>query len=106
MKRITKFTNPKVVAVTGGIGSGQSTICEHLQALGCKIIDVDKKAKRIIAKDYVTINIFINSSTPRRKIISCGFHYLVRSACWKISRIDYSKCTTTRKKPIGFVLFA
>lgn len=51
MKRIVKFTNPKVIGVTGGIGSGQSTVCEHLQQFGCKVIDVDKKAKQIIQKD-------------------------------------------------------
>jgi dephospho-CoA kinase len=51
MKRITRYTNPKVVAVTGGIGSGQSTVCQIFQNLGCKIIDVDVKAKQIIQKD-------------------------------------------------------
>ena len=51
MKRITKYTNPKVIAVTGGIGSGQSTVCKRLSELGCRIIDLDKKAKQIIEKD-------------------------------------------------------
>jgi dephospho-CoA kinase len=51
MKRIIKYTNPKVIAVTGGIGSGQSTVCQIFQNLGCKIIDVDIKAKQIIQKD-------------------------------------------------------
>jgi dephospho-CoA kinase len=51
MKRIIKYINPKVIAVTGGIGSGQSTVCDRLKALGCRIIDVDKKAKWIIATD-------------------------------------------------------
>jgi dephospho-CoA kinase len=51
MKRIIKYTNPKVIAVTGGIGSGQSTVCQIFQSLGCKIIDVDVKAKQIIQKD-------------------------------------------------------
>jgi dephospho-CoA kinase len=51
MRRIIKYTNPKVVAVTGGIGSGQSTVCQRFQNLGCKIIDVDIKAKQIIQKD-------------------------------------------------------
>jgi dephospho-CoA kinase len=51
MKRIIKYTNPKVVAVTGGIGSGQSTVCQVFHGLGCKIIDVDIKAKQIIQKD-------------------------------------------------------
>jgi len=53
MKRIIKYTNPKVIAVTGGIGSGQSTAGNHFQKLGCKIIDVDLKAKQIIQKDIL-----------------------------------------------------
>jgi dephospho-CoA kinase len=51
MKRIVKYANPKVIAVTGGIGSGQSTVCTRLLERGCRIIDVDKKAKQIINKD-------------------------------------------------------
>jgi len=51
MKRIISYANPKVIAVTGGIGSGQSTVCARLQERGCRIIDVDKKAKQIINKD-------------------------------------------------------
>ena len=51
MKKITKYKNPKVVGVTGGIGSGQSSVCQILSKLGCKVIDVDKKAKQIISKD-------------------------------------------------------
>ena len=51
MKRIIKYANPKVIAVTGGIGSGQSTVCDRLQTLGCRVIDVDKKAKQIITRD-------------------------------------------------------
>ena len=51
MKKITKYKNPKVVGVTGGIGSGQSSVCHILSKLGCKVIDVDKKAKQIISKD-------------------------------------------------------
>jgi dephospho-CoA kinase len=51
LRRIIKYTNPKVIAVTGGIGSGQTTVCNIFQTLGCKIIDVDIKAKQIIQKD-------------------------------------------------------
>lgn len=51
MKRIIKYLDTRVVAVTGGIGSGQSTVCEMLAEQGCKIIDVDRKAKQIIDKD-------------------------------------------------------
>ncbi len=51
MKKILKYKNPKVVGVTGGIGSGQSSVCQYLSNLGCKVIDVDKKAKQIINRD-------------------------------------------------------
>jgi dephospho-CoA kinase len=51
MRKITRYTNPKLVAVTGGIGSGQSTVCKRLYEQGCRIIDLDKKAKQIIQKD-------------------------------------------------------
>jgi dephospho-CoA kinase len=51
MRKIIKYKNPKVVGVTGGIGSGQSTVCNYLKEFGCKIIDVDRKAKQIINKD-------------------------------------------------------
>jgi len=53
MLKKRKFMNPKVVAVTGGIGSGQSSVCAILKEFGCRIIDVDRKAKQIIAKDKI-----------------------------------------------------
>jgi len=51
MKKIIKYKDTRVIGVTGGIGSGQSSVCEILASQGCKIIDVDKKAKHIIKKD-------------------------------------------------------
>ncbi len=51
MKRRKKYLNPKIIGVTGGIGSGQSTVCDELQRLGNKVINVDKKAKEVIRKD-------------------------------------------------------
>jgi len=51
MKKILKYKNPKVIGVTGGIGSGQSSVCQYLSKWGCKVVDVDKKAKQIINKD-------------------------------------------------------
>jgi dephospho-CoA kinase len=51
MKRITKYLDPRIVAVTGGIGSGQSTVSDYLSGLGCKVIDVDRKARQIIDND-------------------------------------------------------
>ena len=35
----------KIVAVTGGMGSGQSTVCEFLEKCGAKVINADKVAK-------------------------------------------------------------
>ena len=51
MKRIISYLDTKLVAVTGGIGCGQSTVCEYLKSLGCKVINMDVKAKQIIQKD-------------------------------------------------------
>lgn len=79
MRKIIKYKNPKVIAVTGGIGSGQSTVCAILQELGCKVIDVDKKAKQIIQKD-VTLqhelkrtfgkDIFFSDGTLNRQLLA------------------------------------
>lgn len=56
MRKRKKFNNPKIVAVTGGIGSGQTTVCEEFKRMGSKIINVDKKAKEIIRKDKTVQN--------------------------------------------------
>lgn len=46
-----KYRNPLIVAVTGGIGSGQSTVCSFLKQAGCKIINADDKAKEVIKRN-------------------------------------------------------
>lgn len=51
MKRIIKYLDTRIVAVTGGIGSGQSSVCAVLASQGCKVIDVDLRARQIIGKD-------------------------------------------------------
>jgi dephospho-CoA kinase len=51
MKKIIKYLDTKVIGVTGGIGSGQSSVCNILSSMGCKVIDVDAKAKQVIDKD-------------------------------------------------------
>jgi dephospho-CoA kinase len=53
MKKILRYKDPKVIGVTGGIGSGQSTVCKILAAQGCKILDVDRKAKHTIDRDKI-----------------------------------------------------
>ena len=40
-----------IIGITGGIGSGKSTIARALAARGYAIYDCDKEAKRIIAED-------------------------------------------------------
>lgn len=36
------------IAITGGIGSGKSYVCERLQAMGINVYDCDAAAKRLI----------------------------------------------------------
>lgn len=45
------YRNPLIVGVTGGIGSGQTTVCNFFEQWGCKIINADQKAKEVIQKD-------------------------------------------------------
>ncbi len=46
-----KYNNPLVVAVTGGIGSGQTTVAKLFAKWGAKVINADLKAKEIMQKD-------------------------------------------------------
>lgn len=39
------------VGITGGIGSGKSTLCELLVTFGASLYDSDKHAKRLMAED-------------------------------------------------------
>ncbi|MCD6376465.1 MAG: dephospho-CoA kinase [Caldisericaceae bacterium] len=49
MKREYKF--PLVVAITGGIGSGQSTVANFFRKWGAWVINADQKAKEVIQRD-------------------------------------------------------
>jgi dephospho-CoA kinase len=51
MKKIINYLETKLIAVTGGIGCGQTTVCEYFKSLGCKVINMDDKAKQVIHKD-------------------------------------------------------
>jgi dephospho-CoA kinase len=42
------YKNPLIIGVTGGMGSGQSTVCKFLEELGCKVISADEEAKNAI----------------------------------------------------------
>lgn len=39
------------VGITGGIGSGKTTVCKIFQALGISVFDADRSAKRLMAED-------------------------------------------------------
>ncbi len=43
-----QYHHPLVVAVTGGIGTGQSTVCKFFEEWHCKMINADQVAKGVI----------------------------------------------------------
>lgn len=45
-----------VIGITGGIGSGKSTLCIHMESLGYKVYDCDRQAKRLINEDETVRN--------------------------------------------------
>ena len=47
----TNDLRPTIVGLTGGIGSGKSTIAHELARRGYQVYDCDREAKRIIAED-------------------------------------------------------
>ncbi len=49
MKKEYRF--PLVVAITGGIGSGQSTVANFFRKWGAWVINADQKAKEVIQRD-------------------------------------------------------
>jgi dephospho-CoA kinase len=51
MVRKVKYLDTKLVAVTGGIGSGQTTVSKMLDDLGAKVINVDRKVKQLMQRD-------------------------------------------------------
>jgi dephospho-CoA kinase len=47
---------PVLVGVTGGIGSGKSTVCSILEALGCELFEADRIAKELQLHDTEIIS--------------------------------------------------
>ncbi|QHI73677.1 dephospho-CoA kinase [Aminipila terrae] len=45
----------KIIGLTGGIGSGKSTVSDYLSQKGYPIIDADKIARQIVAPDSETL---------------------------------------------------
>ena len=40
-----------LIGITGGIGSGKSTIAKQLRKMGYAVYDTDSEAKRLIVED-------------------------------------------------------
>lgn len=57
---------PLIVGITGGIGSGKSTVARYLRAQGYKVYDTDKEAKKIQNENVdvrqATIQLFGNEA--------------------------------------------
>ncbi len=51
-----QYKNPLIVGVTGGIGSGQSTVSSFFSKWHCKIINADEKAKEVIKRNRTVQN--------------------------------------------------
>lgn len=48
--------NKKVIGITGGSGSGKTTICEAAEKLGILVIDADKVARKVLDKGTPAYN--------------------------------------------------
>ena len=49
-------SSPLRVGLTGGIGSGKSTVCALFQALGTPVIDADQAAREVVAPGSAGLN--------------------------------------------------
>lgn len=68
----------RIVAVTGGIGSGKSMVCRILEAMGHEVYDCDFRAKalmdcsweikRLIAEEICADAIFADGSIDRKRL--------------------------------------
>ncbi len=73
----------KRIGVTGGIGTGKTTVCHFLRALGCEIFSADIEAKRLQETDPDVIAgikkifgeaIYENGLPDRKRIAEIIFH--------------------------------
>ena len=52
----------KIVAITGGIGVGKTTVCNFFKSFGASVYHSDLAAKEIMVSDLVLKNAFQNSA--------------------------------------------
>ena len=55
---------PKVICISGGIGSGKSVVSRMLRAMGYPVYDTDTEAKRIMDEDTRIIQAISEQITP------------------------------------------
>ncbi|NTW11352.1 MAG: dephospho-CoA kinase, partial [Chlorobiaceae bacterium] len=46
-----KGRHPYLLGVTGGLGSGKSTVCRFLSEMGCRVFEADKVARELQVHD-------------------------------------------------------
>ena len=51
---------PYILGLTGGIGSGKSTICKHFKSLGVDVIDADKISRTLVQKNKPLFNSIVS----------------------------------------------
>ena len=51
VKRDTAAHSPVLVGITGGLGSGKTSVCKILADMGCAVFEADKVAKDLQVKD-------------------------------------------------------
>lgn len=62
--RLSISSSNMIVGITGGIGSGKSTIAQELAKRGFAVYDCDREAKRIIAEDTAVQHAIIDLLGP------------------------------------------
>jgi len=50
-KRTDRVSRPILVGITGGLGSGKTTVCSMLEAMGCRVFEADRIARDLQLHD-------------------------------------------------------
>jgi len=82
---------PHIIALTGGIGSGKSTVSAILSVMGFKVYDCDSEAKRLMDRDITIKRKIADEITPmalnadgslnRKEIAACVFSNTAKLEC-------------------------
>ena len=76
----------KIIGLTGGIGSGKTTIANHLKSLGIPVYNSDEQAKKILylpetiksLKSIFGNSIFSNNLLDKEKLSKLVFNYPIQ----------------------------